>query len=94
MSADFVAQCMRIHRFPSCDISDDLPLIVLPDVAVVRLHKLKRLVQSPNSFFMDVKCPGCYQMYVQCINPSVVLLERRLVEFALGIVLGVVCGSV
>ena len=21
-------------------------------------HKLKRLVQSPNSFFMDVKCPG------------------------------------
>jgi hypothetical protein len=25
-------------------------------------HKLKRLVQSPNSFFMDVKCPGCFQM--------------------------------
>ncbi|KAF0853012.1 40S small subunit ribosomal protein eS27 (rpS27) [Andalucia godoyi] len=24
-----------------------------------RKHKLKRLVQSPNSFFMDVKCPGC-----------------------------------
>ena len=23
-------------------------------------HKLKRLVQSPNSFFMDVKCPQCY----------------------------------
>jgi small subunit ribosomal protein S27e len=23
-------------------------------------HKLKRLVQHPNSFFMDVKCPGCY----------------------------------
>jgi hypothetical protein len=23
-----------------------------------RQHKLKRLVQSPNSFFMDVKCPG------------------------------------
>jgi hypothetical protein len=21
-----------------------------------KLHKLKRLVQSPNSFFMDVKC--------------------------------------
>jgi len=21
-------------------------------------HKLKRLVQGPNSFFMDVKCPG------------------------------------
>ena len=25
-----------------------------------RKHKLKRLVQSPNSFFMDVKCPGCF----------------------------------
>eukprot|EP00056_Hartaetosiga_gracilis_P014062 m.239616 g.239616 ORF g.239616 m.239616 type:complete len:86 (-) comp13949_c0_seq1:126-383(-) len=22
-------------------------------------HKLKRLVQTPNSYFMDVKCPGC-----------------------------------
>ena len=25
-------------------------------------HKLKRLVQSPNSFFMDIKCPGCFQI--------------------------------
>ncbi|KAI6045163.1 40S ribosomal protein S27, partial [Pisolithus marmoratus] len=23
-------------------------------------HKLKRLVQSPNSYFMDVKCSGCF----------------------------------
>eukprot|EP00124_Ichthyophonus_hoferi_P001427 Ihof_evm3s74 gene=Ihof_evmTU3s74 len=23
-------------------------------------NKLKRLVQSPNSYFMDVKCPGCF----------------------------------
>jgi len=22
-------------------------------------HKLKRLVQAPDSYFMDVKCPGC-----------------------------------
>ena len=27
-----------------------------------RRHKLKRLVQGPNSFFMDVKCPECYQI--------------------------------
>ncbi|KAJ1988205.1 40S ribosomal protein S27 [Dimargaris cristalligena] len=27
-----------------------------------RKHKLKRLVQSPNSFFMDVKCPGCFNL--------------------------------
>lgn len=25
-------------------------------------HKLKRLVQSPNSFFMDVRCPGCFSI--------------------------------
>ncbi|GJJ09454.1 40S ribosomal protein S27 [Clathrus columnatus] len=25
-----------------------------------RKHKLKRLVQSPNSYFMDVKCSGCF----------------------------------
>ena len=25
-------------------------------------HKLKRLIQAPNSFFMDVKCPGCFQI--------------------------------
>ncbi|CAN8076460.1 unnamed protein product [Agarophyton chilense] len=32
-----------------------------PDRAVeANKHKLKRLVQSPNSYFMDVKCPGCY----------------------------------
>ncbi|KAJ1451805.1 40S ribosomal protein S27-like protein [Pelagophyceae sp. CCMP2097] len=24
--------------------------------------KLKRLVQSPDSFFMDVKCPGCFNI--------------------------------
>ncbi|KAK4534350.1 hypothetical protein CDCA_CDCA01G0375 [Cyanidium caldarium] len=24
-----------------------------------RKHKLKRLVQSPNSYFLDVKCHGC-----------------------------------
>ena len=23
------------------------------------MHKLKRLVQGPDSFFMDVKCPQC-----------------------------------
>lgn len=27
-----------------------------------RKHKLKRLVQHPNSYFMDVKCPGCYKI--------------------------------
>ena len=26
------------------------------------VHKLKRLVQSPNSYFLAVKCPGCLQI--------------------------------
>ncbi|XP_050542555.1 40S ribosomal protein S27-like [Daktulosphaira vitifoliae] len=25
-------------------------------------HKLKRLVPRPNSYFMDIKCPGCYKI--------------------------------
>lgn len=42
-----------------------------PDPAAqAQKHKLKRLVQSPNSFFMDVKCPGCYTMYVRLLPPS------------------------
>ena len=34
-----------------------------------RKHKLKRLVQSPNSYFMDVKCPGvcnCVEISLVC----------------------------
>ena len=29
-----------------------------------RKHKLKRLVQSPNSYFMDVKCDVCFQISI------------------------------
>ncbi|KAI6186627.1 Small subunit ribosomal protein 27 [Aphelenchoides besseyi] len=57
-------------------------------------HKLKRLVQHPNSFFMDVKCPGCYkittvfshaQSVVVCVGCSTVLNQptggkTRLIE--------------
>merc|ERR1712142_490612 len=46
--------------------------------------KLKRLVQSPNSYFMGVKCPGCYkittvfshaQTVVVCAGCSTVLCQ-------------------
>nr|XP_055097934.1 40S ribosomal protein S27-like [Symphalangus syndactylus] len=49
-----------------------------------RKHKKKRLVQSPNSYFMDVKCPGCYkittvfshaQTVVSCVGCSTVLCQ-------------------
>ncbi|GFW49653.1 40S ribosomal protein S27 [Trichonephila clavipes] len=54
-----------------------------PDVER-RKCKLKRLVQHPNSFFMDVKCPGCYkittvfshaQTVVLCVGCSTVLCQ-------------------
>ncbi|CAJ0562689.1 unnamed protein product, partial [Mesorhabditis spiculigera] len=56
-----------------------------PDPAEERQrHKLKRLVQHPNSFFMDVKCPGCYkittvfshaQSVVVCVGCNTVLCQ-------------------
>ena len=42
----------------------DIDLLHPPAELEKRSHKLKRLVQSPNSFFMDVKCQGCFQMCV------------------------------
>ncbi|XP_049630443.1 40S ribosomal protein S27-like [Suncus etruscus] len=58
-----------------------------------RRHK-RRLVQSPNSYFMDVKCPGYYkittvfshaQTVVLCVGCSTVLCQptgrkARLIE--------------
>ncbi|EJU00994.1 40S ribosomal protein S27 [Dacryopinax primogenitus] len=52
--------------------------------AEARRHKLKRLVQSPNSFFMDVKCTGCFaittvfshaQTVVVCASCQTVLCQ-------------------
>lgn len=40
----------------------DHDLLHPPAAFEAKQHKLKRLVQSPNSYFMDVKCPGCFQM--------------------------------
>ncbi|KAL3699527.1 hypothetical protein R1sor_017549 [Riccia sorocarpa] len=49
-----------------------------------RKHKLKKLVQSPSLFFMDVKCQGCFnittvfshsQTVVTCLNCSSVLCQ-------------------
>jgi len=49
-----------------------------------RKCKVKRLVQHPNSYFMDVKCPGCYkittvfshaQTVVLCVGCSTILCQ-------------------
>ncbi|KAK4495404.1 hypothetical protein PRZ48_013735 [Zasmidium cellare] len=52
--------------------------------AEARKHKLKTLVPGPRSFFMDVKCPGCFtittvfshaQTVVVCAGCSQVLCQ-------------------
>jgi hypothetical protein len=62
--AAFETTCWRLFGFrPS--FSQPKPLVDLlhPEAEdEARKHKLKRLVQAPNSFFMDVRCPGCDQM--------------------------------
>merc|ERR1712045_296605 len=37
-------------------------------------HKLKRLVQGPNSYFMDVKCQGCVQITTVFSHAQTVVL--------------------
>ena len=49
------ASCVQV-------LASDVDLLHPPADAEKQKHKLKRLVQSPNSFFMDVKCQGCFQM--------------------------------
>ncbi|KAG7672501.1 hypothetical protein KSW81_001465 [Nannochloris sp. 'desiccata'] len=46
----------RIGIVLSCDID----LLHPPAELEKQRHKLKRLVASPNSYFMDVKCQGCF----------------------------------
>ncbi|USP82443.1 40S ribosomal protein S27 [Curvularia clavata] len=53
-----------------CDMKQEHGLTVIQVLAVdllnptpaaeARKHKLKTLVPAPRSFFMDVKCPGCF----------------------------------
>lgn len=39
-----------------------------------RQHKKKRLVQSPNSYFMDVRCPGCFQIHTVFSHATTVVV--------------------
>ncbi|KAI3783109.1 hypothetical protein L2E82_13171 [Cichorium intybus] len=65
-------------------LPNDVDLLNPPADLEKRKHKLKRLVQSPNSFFMDVKCQGCFnittvfshsQTVVVCGNCQTVLCQ-------------------
>ena len=44
-------------------------------------HKLKRLIQSPNSFFMDVKCPGCFQISTVFSHAQVIIISWPLLFY-------------
>ncbi|RZS23379.1 hypothetical protein BHM03_00056299, partial [Ensete ventricosum] len=90
----FFSRC-RLQDFLSCfrrasEVStkmvlpNDIDLLNPPAELEKRRHKLKRLVQSPNSFFMDVKCQGCFnittvfshsQTVVVCGNCQTVLCQ-------------------
>ncbi|KAM8928315.1 small ribosomal subunit protein eS27-like [Lycaon pictus] len=39
-----------------------------------RKHKKKHLLQTPNSYFMDTKCPGCYKITTAFIHAQTVVL--------------------
>ncbi|CAD6206621.1 unnamed protein product [Miscanthus lutarioriparius] len=60
-------------------LQNDIDLVNPPAELEKLKHKKKRLVQSPNSFFMDVKCQGCFsittmfshsQTVVVCLDPA------------------------
>ncbi|KAL9454509.1 hypothetical protein AB3S75_009995 [Citrus x aurantiifolia] len=48
-------------------LQNDIDLLNPPAELEKKKHKLKRLVQSPNSFFMDVKCQGCFNIHSQTV---------------------------
>ena len=66
---------------------ENMPLtkdLLHPSPEEKRKHKKKHLVQSPNSYCMDVKFPGCYkittvfshaQTVVLCVGCSTVLCQ-------------------
>uniref|UniRef100_A0A9L0J0E0 40S ribosomal protein S27-like n=1 Tax=Equus asinus TaxID=9793 RepID=A0A9L0J0E0_EQUAS len=77
MSVDRVV-LTSLQEYASCKGS------LHPSPEEKRRCKKKRLVQSPNSYFMDVKCPGYYkttavfshaQMVVLCVGCSIVLCQ-------------------
>ncbi len=59
-------------------LSQDIDLLHPPVELEKAKNKRKRLVQSPNSFFMDVKCQGCFQMCAFYLTFGKILLACRM----------------
>ena len=52
--------------------------LLRPDPTVENtLHKLKKLVQAPNSFFMDVKCHTCQNVTTVFSHPQNVVICNK-----------------
>eukprot|EP00878_Enallax_costatus_P012217 GHUV01012760.1.p1 GENE.GHUV01012760.1~~GHUV01012760.1.p1 ORF type:complete len:156 (+),score=3.72 GHUV01012760.1:103-570(+) len=60
----------RHRRSPASSVLDCSP----PKALELQKHKLKRLVQAPNSYFMDVKCAGCFQITTVFSHSQTVVL--------------------
>ncbi|KIR41959.1 40S ribosomal protein S27 [Cryptococcus deuterogattii 99/473] len=61
---------LSIHRTATVLAID---LINRPASTQARTHKLKKIVPEPNSFFMDVKCPGCFAITTVFSHASTVV---------------------
>ena len=55
----------------------EIDLLNVDPVEEQRTHKLKRQVQAPDSFFMDVKCPNCHTVNTLFSHPQNVILCRN-----------------
>merc|ERR1711906_66583 len=55
-------------------LHSDYDMLHPPAEVEQRKHKLKRLVQSPNSFFMDVKCQGRFNITTVLSHSQTVVL--------------------
>ncbi|THW22770.1 hypothetical protein D6C98_04645 [Aureobasidium pullulans] len=92
MSSPATRPQRRISEHPNLDIGAKswtdrvlaVDLLNPTPQAEARKHKLKMLVPGPRSFFMDVKCPGCFtittvfshaQTVVVCAGCSQVLCQ-------------------
>ncbi|GAY68712.1 hypothetical protein CUMW_266290 [Citrus unshiu] len=61
---------MYVEGFPSGSpvafanmvLQNDIDLLNPPVELEKKKYKLKHLIQSPNSFFMDAKCQGCFNI--------------------------------
>lgn len=50
-------------------LQNDIDLLNPPAKLEKTKHKLKRLVQSPNSFFMVIPCAACLSSYyMECLG--------------------------